>query len=214
MSPGSDSDRSDFPGARAGDHPPASLAFDAEGSEGAACARTTLRRVLIDEMDALYRYILPRVAWDACSCDDVLQQTIVAALRSERAPEPEGEQRAWVRGIAANLSKRHWRDRARGRRAVQGCAQKRGPETLERLESDCPHAVLQDDELRDALLEAIGSLSADDQRILYAFYRHGRSGAELASEFDTSVKGIEMRLYRARARLRQRLGDRAPEIEP
>lgn len=214
MSHGSDAVRSDFHGARAGDHPPASLAFDAEGSRDDAAARTTLRRVLIDEMDALYRYILPRVAWDPCSCEDVLQQTVVAALRSERTPEPEGEQRAWVRGIAANLSKRHWRDRARGRRAVRGCAEKRGPETLRRLESDCPHTVLQQDELRQALLEAVGSLSADDQRLLYAFYRHGRTGAEIADEYGSSVKGIEMRLYRARARLREKLAQQDSEVGP
>ncbi len=213
MSPSGEHD-SDSHGARAGERPPAPLDSDAEGPEGGACAPSSLRRVLIDEMDALYRYILPRVAWDANSCEDVLKQTVVAALRSERAPEDEAEQRAWVRGIAANLSRRHWRDRARGRRAVQRCAQRRGAETLERLESDCPHTVLQEDELRESLLEAIGSLGADEQRVLYAFYRHGRTGAELAREFGTSVKGIEMRLYRARARLRDRLRGRTPEIEP
>lgn len=212
MSP--DSERFDPNGARAGDHPPAPIAFDAKGSEGANGVRTTLRRVLLDEMEALYRYILPRVAWDTTSCEDVLQQTIVAALRSGRAPEDEGEQRAWVRGVASNLAKRHWRDRSRGRRAIERCAERRGPEIVERLESDCPHRVLQDDELRATLLEAIGSLSAEDQRLLYAFYRHGKSGAELADEYATSVKGIEMRLYRARARLRAELNNRAPEIDP
>ena len=214
MSPGSDDIGPDSLGARAGDHPPAPLAFDARGSEDDAAARVTLRRVLLDEMDALYRYILPRVAWDTNSCEDVLQQTVVAALRSERAPGEEGEQRAWVRGVASNLAKRHWRDRSRGRRAVERCAERRGPEIVERRGSDCPHRVLQDDELRDTLIEAIGSLSAEDQRLLYAFYRHGKSGAELADEYGTSVKGIEMRLYRARARLRAELTDRAPEANP
>ena len=214
MSLRDDSDRPDLHGARAANHPAAPLPFDAEGSEGAGCARSLLKGVLIDEMEAIYRYILPRVAWDACSCEDVLQQTVVAALRSDRAPDNEPEQRAWVRGIASNLSKRHWRDRARGRRAVERCAQRRGAEALDRLESDCPHGVLQDDELRDALLEAIGSLGADDQRVLYAFYRHGRSGVELADELGISAKAVEMRLYRARTKLRERLGQGPAEIEP
>jgi RNA polymerase sigma-70 factor (ECF subfamily) len=167
--------------------------------EGAA--RDALRRLLSDGIDALYRYVYSRVGCDPVVAEDVLQQTVCAALENPRTP-PAGEQQEWwVRGIAKNMVRRHWRsvqrDSGLGRigMARRWLLDDGPPSDGEPIKK----------EVMEQLLLAVSDLGADDQWLLYAFYRHGWSRAEIAEELGTSVKGVESRLYRLRGRLRERL---------
>lgn len=162
-----------------------------------------IRDVLLAQLDALYRFILVRVGFDHAIADDVLQQTAETALRTDgpRIAEVESVE-GWLRGVARNIVRRYWRDAERHGPAPDGEA---GRRALAALESGCPSDALAQLELRSALLWAIASLPAEEQWLLYAAYRHGRSQAELAAALGCSVKGIEMKLYRMRARLRDAL---------
>lgn len=164
-----------------------------------------LRDALLADIDALFRFILVRVGFDEAIAEDVLQQTAEIALRADDdmvrdIVSVEG----WLRGVARNRVSHYWREVAK-----HNGTSHLDPETSRRvlamLESSCPPDLLEDTETRAALLTAIASLSADDQRLLYAFYRHGRSCTDLATDLGCSTKGVEMRLYRMRARLRDAL---------
>jgi RNA polymerase sigma-70 factor (ECF subfamily) len=66
-----------------------------------------------------------------------------------------------------------------------------------------PEESLARDESVQQLLLAVTSLPADQQRLVFAFYFEERSYAAIADELGVTVKGVETRLYRARARLRE-----------
>lgn len=162
-----------------------------------------MRTTLLAEIDTLYRFILVRVGFDEAIAEDVLQQTAEIALRADdELVSGIDSVEAWLRGVARNRVHQYWRDVAKhnGDTHLDPETSRRVLALLER--GACPRTALEDDETRRGLITAIASLSGDDQRLLYAFYRHGRSCADLANDWGCSTKGIEMRLYRMRARLR------------
>lgn len=189
-----------------GDRQPApALVRCAPESPETAPRDADLRGALLGQLDALYRFILVRVGFDESLADDLLQQTAEAVLRAEPGGLDEVETfEGWLRGVARNLVRRHWRESAR-RDSLPRPDPVAGHRVLAALESGCPAEALADRELRLALLWAIASLPAADQWLLFAVYRHGRSHAEIAQEQGCSAKGIEARLYRMRARLREAL---------
>lgn len=167
-----------------------------------------LREVLLEQIDALYRFILVRVGFDEQVAEDLLQQAAEAALRAERSAHEIDRVEAWLRGLARNLVRRHWRDGAKRNGHVSIEA---GEHVLALLESACPREAIVRREDRESLLRAIADLSGEEQSLLYAFYRHGRSTAQLADELGCTIKGVEMRLYRLRANLRLALVGRGDE---
>lgn len=190
--------------ARAGElaeRPPAP-AFES----GARDECRAMRETLLDQLDALYRFILVRVGFDECAAEDVLQQTAAMALRVGDAPSDIRSLEGWLRGVARNLVRRHWREKAK-RNGSTGLDSDAGRQALATLESACPRALLEDNEQMSALVGAIAALGAEDQRLLYRFYRQGRSTCEIADELGCTTKAVEMKLYRMRARLRDALAD-------
>lgn len=177
----------------------------------AACERTTdgrdvLRQVFRRTGDALYRYILVRIGGDRDAADDLLQQTCCEAARHRRPPATQDECEAWLRGIARNLIRRHWRRlrRGRGRISLENAA------LASRLADDLEtrplpvDALIQEESIAQLLL-AITSLPAADQSLIFAYYFDGRPQAAMARDLDVTEKSIESRLYRARGRLRAAL---------
>ncbi|MGB2985639.1 MAG: sigma-70 family RNA polymerase sigma factor [Phycisphaerae bacterium] len=162
-----------------------------------------LRRMFLAGGDALYRFILVRVHGDRDAADDLLQQTCHEAARHRRMPNDDTECEAWLRGIARNLIRRHWRQakRQRGRLPLQDAELSR--QLVEDLESrPLPADVMIREESARQLLLAVTSLPASEQRLVFAFYFQGRSQADIAGEFGISAKSVETRLYRVRNRLR------------
>jgi len=177
-----------------------------EGTLSQDGRRETLQRVLRERIDGLFRYILVRVGRDQHAAEDVLQQTAFVALRHERVPRTADEQERWLRGIAKNIVRRHWRDngRARTHGFIGDAARARC--LLGEIDADrCPVDELTRTDTMDQLLCAIASLGAHDQQLLYAFYKRQRSQVQIAEELGISAKGVETRLYRMRAKLRDAL---------
>ena len=157
-----------------------------------------LRRVLVDGMDSLFRFILVRVGPDRASAEDLLQQTVTIALERRLEFASDRDVERWVRGVARNLIRAHWRG---GERRAPG-----GAELVDALAgSAAPEEISSRDETSADLAWAIASLCDDDQRLLYAFYKHGLGYAEIAAQLGVTEKGVEARLYRMRRRLREAL---------
>lgn len=167
--------------------------------------RAELAEVFADTWDALYRYIAVRVGGNQALADDCMQQTCLEAARSKRLPAPD-ELELWLRGVARNVIRRHWR-RARLAPKAMGIVDRDTArliaEAMDR--GPLPPEWLAQQEVRDHLLLAITELMAPEQNIIYRFYFAGESYQELADACGVSVRSIEGRLYRARAALRRKL---------
>lgn len=149
----------------------------------------------------LYRAGLPE------SPDDLLNDVVVEALRHEGRFRPDGQPRAWLLGIAANLIKRRGAERARRERR----------EPLLRDLYRGTEASLSDDELFDWLASLTGEAQADDtldadallacvsdddRRVLTLAILRGLDGEALARELGTTPGAARVRLHRALRRLR------------
>lgn len=176
----------------------------------------SLAETLADELDALFRFALCRLGGDRHAAEDAVQQTARIALDHASPPTIPDEQRAWLRGIAQNVVRRHWRSHARHDAALDAaaaCRPTRGAAAI--LESGslpargCPERA----DLIDRVFRAVSSLHADEQRLFYDFYRAGRSHQTIARELGASTKAVEARLYRMRSRLRAALTSQAPHAD-
>lgn len=158
--------------------------------------------------DGLYRWILLRVGRDRHVAEDLLQQTCHEAARSRSRPDDGDKYEAWLRGIAKNLVRRHWRQSKRRGTHVSienpGVAR----QLAEDMESrPLPTDTMIRDEVSEQLLLAVTSLPAAEQRLVFAFYFEGRSQADIAEDLHVTAKSVETKLYRVRNRLREVLKD-------
>ena len=180
------------------------IGFTTDGSD----RRGRLRDLLSINIDALYRYVYVRLGGDSAAADEVLQQTALVALDHANAPAEPEAQALWLRGIARNLIRRHWRVSGPGEGGRLNADAKAAWSLLSRIESDqSPDDLVIKKEEQDQLVYSIASLPSEDQWLIYAFYRHGRTRAEIAEELGTTPKAVQSRLYRVRSRLRAMLAN-------
>lgn len=194
-------------GARTASSAPHSFApIDPNGASAEANGHSAPMRATLEHcLDALYRYIYARVGGHAHDAEDLLQQTAAIALDSPTSPPTDNEREFWLRGIARNLIRAHWRRCGRQTLTSPEAAKA----LLARFETPrsarTPHQKALTKEEMNQLLHAISALGGDDQKLLYDFYRCNKSHADIALETGVSVKTVEGRLYRMRARLREQL---------
>ena len=130
---------------------------------------------------ALYRYVVVRAGGDTHLADDLMQQLLLRATSNGGASVPDDEVEFWLRGIARNLLRAHWRQ-ARQRPAHLPVAD---PAVASRLAErmaveDLPPQILERREVRDQLLLAVTALPSQEQELIIGHYFHGRSLADLA----------------------------------
>lgn len=151
----------------------------------------------------LYRAGLPD------SPDDLLNDVIVEALRHEGRFRPDGQPRAWLLGIAANLIKRKGAERARRERRepllrdlYRGVEETLSDDELfDWLASLTNDTQVDDSSMQEAQM-LLASASNDDQRVLTLAILHGLDGETLARELGTTPGAARVRLHRAMNRLR------------
>jgi RNA polymerase sigma-70 factor (ECF subfamily) len=146
-------------------------------------------RTLYDDAFAgLYAYVLWRCGGLRDRADDATQETWLTAVRRLRAFDPSaGSFAAWLRGIAANVLRNHFR---RQRRRMQ-------PLAAEPLAADEPR------EQAERIAEALAALPPHYEAVLRMKYLEGRSVTDIATQRDESPKATESLLTRAREAFRQ-----------
>ena len=147
---------------------------------------------------AVFRYLAARTVSQA-DCEDALQEAFLAAFRSSDTYRGEASARAWVLGIARNVSRRIYR-----RRVGE-------PDHLVRLEElgvqagwgapPVSESFLEGLERRDTLQKAFSHLHPEDREILILRELEGLNGDETARLLDLSISAMKSRLHRARFRL-------------
>jgi RNA polymerase sigma factor (sigma-70 family) len=150
----------------------------------------------------VYRFIAGRVG--PALAEDLAAETFATAYRRRAFFEPgRGSLRAWLFGIAVNLVRNHWR-------AEQHLLQldaRLVPETDLPDDADAADRRVAAAWLAPRLAAALGQLTRDQREVLLLYAWAGLSHAEIAAALQIAPGTAWSRLSRARAALRELLGD-------
>jgi RNA polymerase sigma-70 factor (ECF subfamily) len=184
---------------------PAAASADA-GHAAADCRAFT--RALARGEDAAWREFFDRYHYRlrgylaACwhgepdAVDDLLQDTLVRAVKHVRAFDDEDVLWSWLSVLARSAVADHGRKRYRFRAFLD-----RFRKQADREPNNTPD---------ERLAIALTRLAPGDRELIRMKYEHGDSVRDIAAALDTTEKAIESRLTRCRARLRKHLDRLAP----
>ena len=183
-------------------------------SGDAEAVRTFAEAVL----EPLYHFCLHRLGRDRYRCEEVVQETLVRALRElEHYDPPRAGNHVfpWLTGLARNEISRTL-VREKHTVSLNELWLRMDAELLalyERLES-APLAddVLEREETRELVNVTMSQLPARYREVLEAKYVRGASVRDLATLGRTSEKAVESLLSRARRGLPRRLPDPVPQL--
>jgi RNA polymerase sigma-70 factor (ECF subfamily) len=140
--------------------------------------------------------------------DDLLQETFIVAFRKQAAFRPErGAPRAWLYGIAANLSRRWLRSQRRFglfRRRLEERDESSGPRPDEEIERS---------EERKMVHEILQSLSLEHREIFVLYELEGLAGPDIAAMVGVPIGTVWSRLHHARREFTERAKRRAMREE-
>jgi RNA polymerase sigma-70 factor, ECF subfamily len=155
------------------------------------------RRVYAATFGPLLAYAIRRVEQPADAAD-IVAETFLVAWRRRREIPAEGEARLWLYGVARRVLANHHRGLARRERLGQRLRQ--------RLMSFAPDPATEVPE-RLAVRAALARLGELDREVLLLTAWEGLEPREAAVVLDVSPAAVRTRLSRARARLRELVGD-------
>lgn len=141
--------------------------------------------------EPLHAYVAWRCAGRADWADDLVQETWMIAVHRLANFDPEkGSFLQWLRGIAANLLRNHFRLR----RPATG---QKLPDRPAPFDADTSHV-----DQAERIGAVLADLPATYEDVLRSKYLDQRTVAEIASDSGQSVKAIESLLTRAREAFR------------
>jgi RNA polymerase sigma-70 factor (ECF subfamily) len=183
--------------------------FDADWRARALAGRADAVLALADAaLQPLYCFCLYRVGRDAHLCEDVVQETLVRALRELEHYEPARAGNnifPWLTGLARNEIHRAL-SRAKGPVSLERLWEKMDRELLAlyaRLDAE-PFGddVLHREETRELVNTTMAQLPFHYREALEAKYVAGQSVRDLAARWSTTEKAMESQLARARKAFR------------
>jgi RNA polymerase sigma-70 factor, ECF subfamily len=168
------------------------LAAAARGDEDAV-------RWLLDEVaPVVHGFLYARLGGDRCAVDDLLQETVIEAVRGADSFRGESALSTWMCAIARRRVARHYE---RERREEVHRANLR-------MASEVPQAdALEQAEQRDEVARALGRLPVLHRQVLVLKYLDDLGVDEVAREIGRSRVQVQSLLQRARDALRRELGD-------
>ncbi|MEQ8768343.1 MAG: sigma-70 family RNA polymerase sigma factor [Planctomycetota bacterium] len=151
----------------------------------------------------LYRFVLSRVGGRHEDCEEIVQETFVAAVDSIHRFRADSSLYTWLCGIARRKALRSFRRKRLP--AISWTETGAALDELLRCEKDLPPETLQRQETVEAVQLALSLLPPDHQEVLLEQYFQGRSVPQIAERWDRSPKAIESLLVRARRALEKTL---------
>jgi len=184
--------------------------FDAQWKWQALAGDTQAVQMLVDTMlEPLYRFCLYRVGRDRHLCEDVVQDTLLRAIRELQQYDPtrsEGSIFPWLTGLARNEIQRVL-SREKSTTSLQSLWARMDHELREifaRLESEpLDDDVLEREETREMVNATMSQLPPHYREALEAKYIAKQSVRDIAVSRSTSEKAIESLLTRAREAFRK-----------
>jgi RNA polymerase sigma-70 factor (ECF subfamily) len=143
----------------------------------------------------LRAYVLWRCGGLRDHADEVIQDTWLTAVRRLRSFAPETASFAvWLRGIAANLLRNHFRQHGRRQRRLRPLHA--DDEQLANTDADAQR------QQAEQVARALDSLPEHYEAVLRAKYLEGQSVADIAAARNDTAKAVESLLTRARQAFR------------
>ena len=159
--------------------------------------------LLLRHYGPLMKYIIAPMAASPQDREDCLSEISLRIwARIGGYTEDRGTLAAWLTAIARNTALSH--------------AQREGPRTPEALShqtadpAPSPEEEVLHRERRETLRRALDALDQRDRLLFYRKYYYCQSTAQIARELGLTERAVEGRLYRIKARLRQRMGGERP----
>jgi RNA polymerase sigma-70 factor, ECF subfamily len=138
---------------------------------------------------------------------DLAQETFVRVYATRQRYTIQAKFSTWLFTIAANLCRNYLRWRHRRGESVPETWDSEGAEPGESLQSlvDSPDQAAMRSESISLLKVAIDKLPHDLKTVILLYEYQSLSYGEISSVLGCSVKAVEMKLYRARHLLREKL---------
>ena len=161
--------------------------------------REELEAMILAHQAEVYRYVRYLGADDSSTTEDIVQDTFLAAFKSNNVPftKDERTRAAWLRGIARNLFLNYCRRRRNSPVKVSS-------QTLENAEVFWENEFLRDGDgfdVIEALRRCLSSMEERKRLIVDRFYAKKASRAELAKDFQMSEDGVKTLMRRIRGEL-------------
>jgi RNA polymerase sigma-70 factor (ECF subfamily) len=173
---------------------------DVELLRAAAAGQPLAVRRLLDEVaPVVYGYLYARVGGEETVAEDLLQETLLEAVKSARAFRGDAALSTWLCAIARRRLARHYdaeRKAEAARRGLRALADTPGED------SD----ALGDLDRRDEVIRALGRLSPLHRQVLVLKYLDGLPVEQVASQLGRTRVQVQSLLQRAREGLRRELG--------
>ncbi|HEX3928332.1 MAG TPA: sigma-70 family RNA polymerase sigma factor [Gemmatimonadales bacterium] len=169
-------------------------------------APSTFEHEALPHLDTLYRVAL-RLTGEPAAAEDLVQETMLRALKAWSSFRPGSNARAWLVTILRNQFINGWRARKRAPTAVDMEAL---PEPVD-LSNPDPEGRFFRELVDDEVLRAVDALPEEFREVLVLSDMEELPYAEIASALDIPVGTVKSRLFRARRILQGRLRRYAEE---
>jgi RNA polymerase sigma factor (sigma-70 family) len=170
---------------------------DSERLGAAAKGDPAAVRWLLDEVaPVVHGFLYARLGGDRVVAEDLLQETLLAAVRAAESFRGEAAVSTWMCGIARHLVARHYESE---RRAEVTRSKLRAVEESDDREEELLR--------REEVAQALGRLPVLHRQVLVLKYLDGLAVTEIAEEVGRSRVQVQSLLQRARDGLRRELGD-------
>lgn len=156
-------------------------------------------RALLDDVGpVVYGFVYARVGGDEAAAADLLQETMLEAVRGANGYRGDAALATWVCAIARRRLARHYERERRQEVARRGLTVIHGGE-----EPSDPGAADGVVERRDEVIRALRAMTPLHRQVLVLKYLDGRSVEEIADELGRSRVQVQSLLQRARDALRR-----------
>lgn len=129
--------------------------------------------------------------------DDIVQDVFLAVLRHRRGYRQDASLWTWLTTITLNQCRSHIRRRSLLRKLSSVFVARNAVEPAD--------AAAVADEVAHEIRSAVSALPPRDREVIVLFYLEHRSGSDISRILGASTNSIDVRLHRARSKLRQSL---------
>ncbi len=163
-----------------------------------------MRQLADAALGPLWSFCLYRVGGDRHGCEEVVQETLLRALRELANYEPARSEdciHGWLTGLARNEIRKHNRRAARGV-SLDALWERMDAELLDVYRSldqgPLSDAVLEREETRTMVNATMSQLPPHYREALESKYMRGRTVRDIAAALGSTEKAVESQLTRAR----------------
>ncbi|MEQ1826477.1 MAG: RNA polymerase sigma factor [Pirellula sp.] len=165
-------------------------------------------QLLMDEHgDWIYRLVVRLLAFESES-DDVVQRVWLSVWRNAASFRNESSIRTWLFQITVRHTRNHQRSISRWWRRIEGLWEQRAS-TSNSQTSPTPGFP---DPRWETIQNAMAQLKHQDRELLVLVYVQGHSVMELAEMLQEKKNMLEVRLHRAKQRLKQEIQRRHGDV--